>query len=384
MIKKPTGILTKILTILFALVIVAGLAWSLLSRSQESQELEENTKSTFVDKVEVSDTEDEGNESQSTEDKKTKKEETQTLYTKLSKGNAVKIAVIGDTFGASVGATPGEEWYVKLKEKLQETYQSEVTVDNYSVAVTTAYQGYCTVKQNEWDSYDMVLVCFGSMDQNGELSYFQRDYESIIRGLRAKNDTMVIMPMISTYVNDSNFSGTVRDIADQYQLDCLNMNNAFVDSGMDEEELTTDGTYPNDTGYQLYADAVVKKIEENIQNNAEIYNGKVSAQYDGVREMDDLTFISADDLVYVSDNEYSYTGEATVLGVSYQPTSTGSDTLTILVNGYPVNTIDCVTSYDLDKAHYAIGASDLSEDDTVTIQVNNYSGMEFNGIMVSE
>ena len=382
MIKKPTSLLTKLLTIVFALAIVAGLGWSLMRQNQEAQELEQNNSSTFVDKTEVIDT---GEDTEDTpSETKKKKKETQTLYTKLSKGKAVKIAVIGDTFGASVGATPGMEWDVKLKEALEGTYKSEVTVDNFSVAVTTAYQGYCTVKQNDWDSYDLVLVCFGSMDQNGELSYFQRDYECIIRGLRAKNDGMVIMPMISTYVNDSNYSGTVRDIADQYHLDCLNMNNAFVDSGMEEEELTTDGTYPNDTGYQLYADSVANQIAENIQNNAEIYSSKVSAQYDGVREMDSLTFVSADDLVYVSDNEYSYTGDATVLGVSYQPVSTGSDTLTILVNGYPINTIDCVTSYDLDKTHYAIGASDLSEDDTVTIRVSNDSGMEFNGIMVSE
>lgn len=379
--KRSPGIAIKILTVLMAIGIACGLGWYTLNQKQEAESLaaEKKNDASFVDTQA-----NESVENNETEAEKDEKKSTESLYTKLNKGKPIQMAVIGDTFGASSGASEGNEWDTVLKTQLEQAYGSEVTVNNYSVAVTTAFQGYCTTKQQTWDECDLVIVCFGSMDQNGELGTFQRDYESIIRGLYRANSEMVIMPMISTYVSDSNYSGTVRDIASQYHLTCVNMNNAFVDSGKDESELTSDGVYPNDEGYRVYADAIAKAIEENLQSNAEVSSEKVSAQYDGVKEMDDFTSISADDLTYVSDDEYSYTGDATVLGVSYEPVNSGSDSITIMVNGYPYRNIDCVTSYDLDKTHYAIGATDLSEDDTITIIVNSDAGVIFNGITISK
>lgn len=378
--KRSPGIFIKLLTVLMAIAIAAGLGWYTFNQKKAAENLSAQNKNSasFVD----SNTEDAPQDNPISEIKNAK-ESSDSLYTKLSKKEPVRIAVLGDTFGASSGATEGNEWDTVLKSTLEQNYGSDVTIDNFAVAVTTAFQGYCTVKQNKWDEYDLAIVCFGSMDQNGEISTFQRDYESIIRGLRRANSQMVIMPMISTYVSDSNFSGTVRDIASQYQLTCVNMNNAFVDSGKDESELTTDGVYPNDEGYALYANAIAVAIDQNIQSGVTVSTKKISAQYDGVKEMDKFQFIKADDLTYVSDNEYSYTGDATVLGVSYEPAGSGSDSITIEVNGYTYKTIDCVTSYDLDKTHYAIGAVDLTEDDTVTIIVNSDSGVKFNGITVS-
>ena len=368
------------LTILMAIGIAGGLGWYTLDQKKEAETLSaQGTKSaSFVDSK-TADTQEEN----PIADIKKAKESSESLYTKLSKKEPVRIAVLGDTFGVSSGASEGHEWDAVLKDTLEKNYGSDVTIDNFAVAVTTAFQGYCTVKQNKWDDYDLAIVCFGSMDQNGEIGTFQRDYESIIRGLRRANSQMVIMPMVSTYVSDSNFSGTVRDIASQYGLTCVNMNNAFVDSGKSEDELTTDGVYPNDDGYALYANAIAVAIDQNVQSGVTVSTKKVSAQYDGVKEMDKFKFISADDLTYVSDNQYSYTGDATVLGISYEPAGSGSDSITIEVNGYTYKTIDCVTSYDLDKTHYAIGAVDLSEDDTVTITVNSDSGVKFNGITVS-
>lgn len=378
--KRSPGILIKLLTILMAIGIAGGLGWYTMDQKEEAENLSAQNKSSasFVDKNTAEEEEAANSDTQSG----TKSADS--LYTKLSNREAVHIGIIGDTFAVSSGASEGKEWDTVLKSTLEQNYESEVTVDNFAVAVTTAFQGYCTVKQNNWDDYDLVIVCFGSMDQNGEVATFQRDYESIIRALRRANSQMVIMPMISTYVSDSDFSGTVRDIASQYQLTCLNMNNAFVDSGKDESELTTDGVYPNDEGYALYANAVAVAIEENIQSGATVSSKKIAAQYNGVKQMDDFSFVNADDLTYVSDNEYSYTGDATVLGISYEPSSSGSDSITIEVNGYTYKTIDCVTSYDLDKTHYAIGAVDLSEDDTVTIIVNSENGAKLNGITISK
>lgn len=378
--KRSPGIAIKLLTILMAIGIAGGLGWYTLDQKKEAETLSaQGTKSaSFVDSK-TADTQEEN----PIADIKKAKESSESLYTKLSKKEPVRIAVLGDTFGVSSGASEGHEWDAVLKDTLEKNYGSDVTIDNFAVAVTTAFQGYCTVKQNKWDDYDLAIVCFGSMDQNGEIGTFQRDYESIIRGLRRANSQMVIMPMVSTYVSDSNFSGTVRDIASQYGLTCVNMNNAFVDSGKSEDELTTDGVYPNDDGYALYANAIAVAIDQNVQSGVTVSTKKVSAQYDGVKEMDKFKFISADDLTYVSDNQYSYTGDATVLGISYEPAGSGSDSITIEVNGYTYKTIDCVTSYDLDKTHYAIGAVDLSEDDTVTITVNSDSGVKFNGITVS-
>lgn len=369
--KKAPGIFTKLFTVLFAVVIVIGLVWFYIyGAGSQVINLEGSGEpsSGFTD----------------TEQEKTVKKNTgPNLYTKLSSGEAVRIAILGDTFGASEGASEGMEWDTQLGKLLQDTYSSEVTIDNLSIRVTTAYQGYCTVMQNEWTDYDLAIVCFGSMDQNGEAEDFQRDYEAIVRNLRNKNSNLVIMPMISTYVSDSDFSGTIRSIADQYGLSCLNMKNAFVDSGMDEADLTTNDIYPNDKGYGIYAQSIADTIQQNVQDNVGVPDGAVKILYKGVRKMRKFQQLEPSELNKISDTEYTYTGEAKLLGICYMPASSGSDTITVEVNGETVSTIDCVTSYDTDKLHYAIGAVGVEEGDTVTIHSNGYSGTEFEGIVIS-
>lgn len=372
--KKSPGLVTKIFTVVFACLIVAGLVWYYSGLEKQHQELENSDSKTFAD-AKVTEEHSKDEEATTSSD---------SLYLKLSQGKPVNIAIIGDTFGASTGATEGNQWDAQLKNMLSEKYQSEVSINNLSVAVTKAFQGYCTVMNTDWSSCDLAIVCFGSMDQNDNLQTFERDYEAIIRNLRQKNSGMVIVPMISTYVSDSNFSGTVRDIAKHYSLPSVNMNNAFVDSGKDEMELTdSDGVYPNDEGYRLYAQAVLDTIAENIQSDAIIPPEEVKVKYDEVEEMEECEFLPLDDLTYVSDNEYSYTGDAAVIGVEYLPASSGDSKIDIQVNGYTVNTIDCVTSYDLDKTHYAIGATDLEDEDTVSIIIQSGDGMTVNGITVS-
>jgi lysophospholipase L1-like esterase len=367
--RKAPGMITKLSTILFAAVIVIGMVWFYFcgSGSQSNPMLEGSgeTEAGFTDTEQ---------ETKNTEPN---------LYTKLSAGEAVRIAIIGDTFGASEGADEGQEWDTQLGQILQDTYSSEVTIDNLSVRVTTAYQGYCTVMQNEWTDYDLAIVCYGSMDQNGDAETFQRDYEAIVRNLRNKNSNLVIMPMISTYVNDSDFSGTIRNIAEQYGLTCLNMNNAFVDSALDQSELLADEVYPTNTGYGIYAQAIADAIGQNIQSNAAVPEGAVKILYKGVRKMRKFEMIETSQLNELWEGAYTYTGEAKLLGICYLPASYGSDTISVEVNGEVVKTIDCVTSYDTDQLHYVIGAVDVAEDDTVTISVDGDSGVQFEGIVIS-
>ena len=368
--RKAPGFFTKFFTIVFSLVIVIGLVWFYVYGSGSESVMMQGSGAPSGGFTDV-------------EEEPVLPANQTNLYTKLSKGEPVSIAILGDTFGTSEGATEGQEWDVQLHKLLADTYQSEITMDNLSVGVTTAYQGYCTVMQNDWDSYDLAIVCFGSMDQNGDLETFQRDYEAIVRNLRNKNRTLVIMPMISTNVTESDYSETIRNVAQQYGLSCLNTNNAFVDSGLDESALKLDDKYPNDTGYSLYAKLIADTIKQNIQDNVTVSEAPVKILYKGVRKMRKFELIEPSDLTYLWEGAYSYTGEAKLLGICYMPSDGGYDTITVSVNGETVNTIDCVTSYDTDKLHYAIGAAGVEEGDTVTITVEGYSGAQFEGIVIS-
>ena len=368
--KKAPGFFTKFFTIVFSLVIVIGLVWFYVYGSGSESVMMQGSGEPSGGFTDV-------------KEEPAVPAEQSNLYTKLTKGEPVSIAIIGDTFGTSEGATEGQEWDVQLHKLLSDTYQSEITMDNLSVGVTTAYQGYCTVMQNEWDKYDLAVVCFGSMDQSGDLETFQRDYEAIVRNLRNKNRSLVIMPMISTNVTESDYSETIRSVATQYGLSCLNTNNAFVDSGLDESALKLDDKYPNDTGYSLYAKLIADTIGQNISDKVAVSADPVKILYKGVRKMRKFEMIETADLTELWEGAYSYTGEAKLLGICYMPADGGYDTITVEVNGVTVRTIDCVTSYDNDKLHYAIGAEGVEEGDTVTITVEGYSGTEFKGIVIS-
>ncbi len=315
---------------------------------------------------------------------------TDSFYKKLSEGEEVNIAVIGDTFAHSVGASKGQDWPTLLANKLTENYQSEVNLVRYTAPSSYAYQGYCTAMEKNWSDIDLVLFCYGAADQTDiEISSFERNFEAAIRGLMTKNPNMTIMPMISTYVSDSNFSGAIREIADHYGLTCLNMNNAFMDSGKTEDELTEGGIYPNDAGYAVYADGVVSAISANLDAGAatavtRVNVASIATLFDNVKKMDEYTFVSAEKMTQ-EDGAYTITGKTgRVVGIAYEPSESEGDSISVSVNWDSVAYIDCTSSYADGSARYIAVTNDVSKDSTVRVTPNTYGGAKFLGVVFSK
>lgn len=386
--RNPPGIGSKLITLLLLAATVGGTSYYYINVENNAQAVQNGSAESmyFVDTIEDGTTTDSGSGTAAPVVSTSSKD----MYTKLSKGETVNIAVVGDTFGKSTGATEGSEWSNVLADELTEKYGSEVNVVDYSVPQTSAYQGYCTAMEKNWSDIDLAILCYGATDQTDvEITSFQRNYEAAVRALMTKNPNMTVMPMISTYVSDSNFSGTIREVAEYYGLTCLNMNNAFVDSGYTEDELLSEGgIYPNDAGYKVYADYTAQQIDEIIQSNAAPQAANInntSALYADVMKMDEYTFIDVSELTEDYDGNYSLTGRTgRIVGVAYTTPQTEGDTITVYIDGVERSTVDCSSSYDTSDTHYSTVAAEVSKTSTITISTNFYNGAELLGVIVSK
>ena len=183
------------------------------------------------------------------------------VYRKLARGQEVSILIVGDSIGASAGASPGHSWERLLTDWIYEEYAVRANVTNVSLGGTGSYAGYVQVMNlDDGVDYDLAIVCYG---HNDSPEYLSESYEAIIRALRAKyiycDLICVLQSSQRTYTDIIN---KIRELSDHYGIPQADTIAAFENSGHAYEELSTDGIHPNDLGYSLYFEEISRLIRE--------------------------------------------------------------------------------------------------------------------------
>lgn len=309
--------------------------------------------------------------------------EQSSVKTRLDEGDSIKIGLLGDSLAAN------GDWAQKLANRLSGIYDCTVHVENKSVPVTDAYQGYCIAEKDrdDWSSCDVAILCFGAREQilGAPAEEFTAQLEASVLTLQEANPQMEFLLMVSNYLTDSAYIDAITQLAQAYAIPCVNMNDWFAEKRA--ETLVTEPdvhSLPNAEGYAQYAVAASNQIR---QGTAVLTVPKqpvsdLTAAYTGKWKQ-----IKAKQLQTLANRDYVYSGKnngkAKRLGVSYIAAESGEEQILVLVNGELVKTIDAVCSQQSDAERFVLCAADIGKKDTVEIRLTG-TGARLTGVCVTE
>ena len=308
-----------------------------------------------------------------------KKEESLDIYGKLQAGKDVKVLVVGDSIGKSIGKTKDDAaWDVKVKKLIEDKYKNKCTIDNISEDSAIAYKGYSDIMKNDIKDFDLAIVCFGGSDQYVTTKdQFSGTYEAVIRQLKKKNAKGEIITVLENTMENKNFVDIIKDVSKNYNLDMMDGIAAYNDSPLSKKDMLADKLHPNDKGYEVYANAIYKIIEKNVDAkktvNKELQNSKNTDadafdNFNLVTKYDANDGFDAKDDAIVSTKESSeidFKTSASKVGISYLDMKDGG-MIKIYVNNKFVKTIDTTSDRDIKKAKLV--ADNLSGENTIKIR----------------
>ena len=193
---------------------------------------------------------------------------------KLNAKEPVSLLVIGDVFGTGAGAKDGTNWTDLLASKIKESFGSEVSVNNLSLPNgNNAYSAYVTLMNeaagNKDSVYDAVIVALGYYDAPFT---FDLQYEGLLRSIKLQYPSAEIIGLIesASLTEQSGYSDETatyaKNLLEHYGGIVANMGEAFMVTGQDVNSFTDDGILPNADGQKLYANWIVRKINDRLKN----------------------------------------------------------------------------------------------------------------------
>ena len=348
------------------------------------------------------------------------------FYEKLSAGYDVNILVIGDSTGAGSGASSSENrWYNLLSSYLEETYMDgtefdgDITVTNISVSGGTAYSGY--VRLSGFDdglSYDLAIICCGENDTE---ETFAQYFEALVRMVTGRYEGISVIAVLESSqlasmdisymdgeseneLSDESYTAkmtAINEICAYYGLQTADTIAAFVNSGYSYDELSDDGVYPNDTGQQVYLDAIADVIAENVEAGTgktktgyelytegaagyENYAWYTAEDPDEDEEASENAFVLSDGTVYtLTLSDEDAIGEVCTIGIDYSYIS-GDNYAEIYIDGELYRTLDYTYGGDSSLRHIQIIGTETEVGSEISVVFASEEEAEgFNGICIS-
>ncbi|WP_374055065.1 SGNH/GDSL hydrolase family protein [Rossellomorea sp. FM04394] len=191
------------------------------------------------------------------------------VYEKLEHGEPIQYLVVGDSIGEGVGAsTEAAKWTSIFNEKITERYTSEVKSIRLTKGGSDSFDGL--VEFNNYKTskdYDLVFVSFGQNDQNYlSEKEFNESYSSLVENIMLRFPKAEVFTFIEHGLEKKEYRETIEDVSNQYDLNIIDAQQAFNESGKDVAQLSDDRIHPNDEGYQLYADEILNKIGKKVED----------------------------------------------------------------------------------------------------------------------
>lgn len=235
-----------------------------------------------------------------------KEEDARSFYQKLKAGNKVNILILGDSIGASTGATEGHDWESQMKEYLLSEYlgnnEELIQIENQSLGGNDSYAGYVLANVvNPKDDYDLVMICFGENDYE---KTFGPCYEAIIRTIKDRFPKSSIISFLeSSQKVYTRKIQTIQEICRNYKIPVVDTLDEFYQSGIAYENLTMDGVHPNNAGYDLYAKAVKKTIDSFVQQD-EGFLPETGICFDECLDYENFRWFGVNKFTKVNDTEF--------------------------------------------------------------------------------
>ncbi|SHJ58798.1 Lysophospholipase L1 [Clostridium cavendishii DSM 21758] len=204
------------------------------------------------------------------EDKKVNEKEKKDLYIKLKNKEDISICIIGDSIANSEGVIKQENnWNEKLKKYIENTYNSKVTIEH--IINNGGLSERLDLYNKNKKQYDLILLCSGYNDRNAKIEEFGPKYENFLNNIIERNDKTEIFLVVENSLRKfDKVPNEIKKIKEYYELNLIDLREAFADSPKPYKQLTKDNINPNDDGYDLYSTAIFDKIKLNNKENKKI------------------------------------------------------------------------------------------------------------------
>ena len=311
------------------------------------------------------------------------KEAEDSFYQKLVDGFDVNVLVVGDSIGEGAGTqTYGQQWFMQLQSYLQKKYKNKVIITNVSMGGNASYAGYVrTMTLNDHVNYDLVIICNG---HNDELDGFSTNYEAVIRAIRSKYPECSIISILESSQREYTEKMTIiQSICEHYKIPVADTIAAFNASSKDYDELTTDGTHPNDAGQEIYFETVKTVIDDNVaastgkMTDTDVINADVH-KFDNF-----FWYDASSDFERVDDTTFTISVSAIgVLGIDYTFES-GDNKADIYVDGELYKSPTVTFNYDFSQRHILVVSDDCTVKSEIKVvfntkeQADGFKGMCF-------
>ncbi|RHW42259.1 SGNH/GDSL hydrolase family protein [Neobacillus notoginsengisoli] len=189
----------------------------------------------------------------------------QGFFHKIKAGKDYNYLIIGDSIGRGSGAeSKNATWFARFEKGIKDAYDLRGRRFSLVQSGATAFEGiikYATEKPEL--GVDLVFLVFGENDRKYmDAAQFSFYYEKLIRQVKLDYPAADIFTFTESCLTNAEFAKVIEDISDRYGAAHIDMRIPFAKSGLDSEKLTKDGVHPNGQGYALYAEEILKKVEE--------------------------------------------------------------------------------------------------------------------------
>ncbi len=247
------------------------------------------------------------------------------FYEKAAMGKDVRLLIVGDSIACDTGET---HWSHLVEQELEKTYHLSVSISNISLRGTSSYAGMVSTQQlPPEETFDAVLVCYGQNDPTEDFSLY---YEALLRAVRQRCPSASVVTILEssqrTFTQKMN---QILDLSAYYQCPTVDTITPFQAS---YDTLVRDGVHPNEEGDRIYAQEILRVLEEGIRQHRGPGPSALSPKDERVLLLDELHRKEKPALVE-KDSGFVWEGplEGWVLGVDFWDTP-DNGTIRILVD----------------------------------------------------
>ncbi|CEG27536.1 SGNH/GDSL hydrolase family protein [Bacillus sp. B-jedd] len=188
---------------------------------------------------------------------------TEGFFNKLNNGENYNYLVIGDSIGRGSGAEARNgTWFSQFERRLKDIYGSGGSRFSIVQSGATAFEGIMKYGQEKPNvQVDLVIIVFGENDRKymdaGQFAFF---YEKLIRQVKLDHPTAALFTFTESCLKNEDFAKVIQDVSARYGAANIDMRIPFAASSLTAAQLTKDGIHPNQQGYQLYAEEILKTV----------------------------------------------------------------------------------------------------------------------------
>lgn len=192
---------------------------------------------------------------------------------KLTGPVTVKALILGDSVGESLGASNKDltSWYTLVANDLHAKYPGTVQW-NYKTAKEATIDDALKTLPEITPETNLIILCLGRSDGATLTTQdFKQKYEQFITELKGKSPHtdlfLVVEPPVKAIATNNKtfpYRQVILDLGKKYKLPVIDEWSAFLNDPTPLSDLLADRVNPNNKGYRIFANAVVKKFEESL------------------------------------------------------------------------------------------------------------------------